>query len=110
MSTLDDLTDNMEDTLLDELGDPIVYTASGGSAVATHAWVEFNTADIGTSGSAARTDAISIEIPMTVAATIAAEDRITIGRLSGKIYAPVGRPERGPMGNTWRFPLKRVLA
>ena len=109
MSALDAATDTLESTALAHLGDAITYSLAGGPAVAMDAWVTFDTAQVVTAGSAGIADALEIEIPMTVGKPSSA-DRVTIARIPGRIYSPVGSPERGAMGNSWRVALKRVAA
>lgn len=104
MSTLSEFEDEMESSLLAELGDPITYTPNGGAPLSLHAWVNYDTGVVATPNSRALVTQIEVEVAAADVATPTKQDTITLPRLPGKTFRPA-RIERGKLGNTWALGL-----
>lgn len=109
MTPLDALTEGLEQRVNDSLGSEITYLPVSGTPLTFNAWVVFDTTLINPSNSAGSIDVVQIEVPVAKVPMPVRDDRFTIAKRPGKIFALAERNE-GPSGETWILPLKRVSA
>lgn len=110
MGLLRDRTPALDAKVNAILGDEITYTPEGGSPSTFHAWVDFGTEEVSTSGSAATASSPVVEapfanIPLNAKPTRGA--RITITIRPGITWYPVN-PRESETGDGWIFRLAKV--
>jgi len=107
-ATLDSLTSKLFSDVATGIGDPITYTRAGKAPVSLMAHVDYREIDRNLGIGVVEQD-IQVEILMSdLAGRPATSDRITFGRITGRIYRPNTDVSRDTAGRAWVFTVKEV--
>lgn len=110
MTTLEDLESGMDAECMAILGDSITFRPAGGSALAIKAYVNFEDMARSLDGTQAIEQNITVQVrKVDLPAKPRAQDRITLGKVAGKIYQPVNVGQ-DISGTHWNFELRQVNA
>lgn len=110
MGTLRDRSAALEASVNSILGDEITYTPEDGEPDTFHAWVDFGTEEVSTSGSAGSASSPMVEVPFAkVPVKPTGGARVAITIRPGIIWKPVN-PRESETGDGWVFKLAKVQA
>ena len=105
---LDSLTNDLDETCVEELGDPITYLIGGTTAVPDcYAFVDHSDKTEALAGSQLTNQDIWIELLRSDVAQPAATDRITLPQYPGATFRP-NDWRRNRSGRMWHIYLMRV--
>lgn len=106
---LDSLTDSLDETCIEELGDPITYQVAGYPAKTIYAFVDHTDKEVGFNGVQITNQDIQIELRKVDVPVISATDLITLPQL-GKSFHPKGEPRNSRDGRMVHISLQRARA
>lgn len=104
---LDSLSDYLDDTCIETLGDPITYKVAGRPAKTIYAYVDHTDKAEAFHGVQVTNQDIQIELRKSDVPVISASDLITLPEL-GKSFNPVGEPRNSRDGRMVHISLKRA--
>ena len=104
MGFLDDFSTHI-DVCFDQLGDPIIYTPSGGEAVTINAVIDFNSESHDVFGSGVQSPTLHVEIRVSDVASPAEGDSVSY---KGVNYIVSGIPDLNSDRASWRLFLQEA--
>lgn len=106
IGSLNSETDALNRQCIEELGDPITYKPSGGTARQIYAYVDHSDGMESWGGVQGISQDISVEVLKADVPTVTTADEITLPQL-GQTFNPVGKPRNNRDGRHWHISLQR---